>query len=1624
MRRKIYKLIAIVMALVLLVPANLIAFADENAAAAARTNDSSKTYYKEVNGVREYFSTDPAKVYAKSVKPQVKSQAAATDSKEKTVAVPATDNVKKGQLKSKAAVQKNEVQKNKETKKLTKEEQKKQLKDKLKGKQVEQSNQLIVKFKKNASKTSINSLYSKNSLKAEKKLDIINAQVVSIPKNAKMDDVIKKLKADKNVEYVQPNYIYHPTDVNDPFFGNLWGLENIGQEIAGVAGTPDVDMDINEAWLKGQGDSNVVVAVIDTGVDVKHPDLQNNIWVNKAEANGTIGVDDDNNGYVDDIHGWDFYNNDNTVFDSIDGDEHGTHVAGTIAATANNGIGVVGVAPNVKIMSLKFLGPQGGYTSDAILAVEYAKTMGIKITNNSWGGGGFDQALYDAIANSGALFVAAAGNEGIDVEGEPHYPSSYDCDNILSVAAIENTGEMASFSNYGAVSVDVAAPGAKIQSSIPRKYEFPAAIQSQKDNYKTMYDGVGMHQLATDADRENYLASALDFFGATTSSKILLVQDDASDLDFWNVLDFYQTPLANLGYTDITVKFAPADGNGPTAAEMNQYDLVIWFTGENFGVYDYVITDTEQAELISYLNGGGNLFLSGPDAGYLIENTDFYEDYMHTFFIGEDNRRAKLFGIDGTEFAGKVFNLDPNNTYIDYFVPADQYGKAVAKYDLELTYNNAYAYYNGTSMATPHVSGVAALLLSNGAESAMTMKKKIMMSVDPLISLDGMVLTGGTVNAANALNVVLENDSDIPGVEMMPVNEGTLDMDTDLDDVYYVDLGVGEVMNLSLTGDLGTDFDLHVYAPNSTTVRNTVGLLVSSENMDTSAEQISFKAEVAGRYYVDVYAYAGAGNYTLSCDRITKYEDTDPAIVFNGPWAQVTDPTKYTNETAKVLNRPGSAVLNFVGSNVQLTAFKNNTMGTARIIIDGNTVNSINLYAASPEYKQVVFEKRLPYGPHTIEIVWTGLYAKGARKTATNINVDLIVVDGTKLPPAAPTALAAYSRMEAIELSFAQNQDANILYYNLYRSEDGVNFTLRDTLGYTGSGNVWYWDDNWTYEGLENKTYYYYLTAVDINGMVSEPSATVSATPMMPNIVYVIDDNSNHVAYTGAWVEESNADLEGGTRHYTLETGATAVVPFTGYKSKITLSGPSNGTVRIYIPGGPVQEHYISTPAGNYTSDYNFGTMWAERAINENWMIECVSGSISFDVVEIRDIDEEEPVAPAIPSGAQVDTGIQLTWTDNLEADVDHYNVFRSETQGQAGTQIGSTAANSFTDVNVSPAKTYYYTLTAVDYAGNESVTSGEFMITTTAAKPAAPAGLTAVNNDTGIELTWSPVTDAVSYNVYRSTTAGTPGSMINTEPVTTTTYGDYEAATGVAYYYTVTAVNANGLESDKSAEVSAQLALPAPTGVAANNNGTGITVSWTPVSGATGYNVYRSTTAGGAGTLLTTAPLPSTAFDDINVTHGTTYYYTVTAVGTNQESVKSAEVSVKYMEALAAGKTEETDSRLTYGGTWLNHNYSGHSGGAMKFTTSKDAFVEFTFVGQGIQWISHSTTSRGIARVIIDGQVTEVDTYSPKSIFQKVVYENLTLNPGLHTVRIEYTGTKCDSAVSPAISVDAFVVH
>ncbi len=366
--------------------------------------------------------------------------------------------------------------------------------------------ELLVKLTDASAYTALKS----SLLSVGSKSELISDQwvLVKMPKS-RATTIMNSLEANDEVELIQPNYPVHlfegyytqdalrraalkkslqrlnnranptdnpaipappqsPTGSADPLFSKQWGMLDIG---------------VKDAWKVTMGDPHLTVAVIDTGVDYTHEDLLPNMWRNNAEI-ADNGIDDDNNGYIDDVVGWDFVSNDNKPYDfkGSANPGHGTHCAGNVAARGFNGTGIAGVAPFVKIMALRFIGEKGqGTTADAIKAIKYAVDNGAKVLSNSWGSEGEDpadgtqnQALRDIITysqNKGVIFIAAAGNghSGVgysnDTDPNPAYPASYDHDNIVSVAALDVKDQLGAFSNWGSKTVDIGAPGVAVFST-------------------------------------------------------------------------------------------------------------------------------------------------------------------------------------------------------------------------------------------------------------------------------------------------------------------------------------------------------------------------------------------------------------------------------------------------------------------------------------------------------------------------------------------------------------------------------------------------------------------------------------------------------------------------------------------------------------------------------------------------------------------------------------------------------------------------------------------------------------------------------------------------------------------------------------------------------------------------------------------------------------------------------------------------------------------------------------------------------------------------------------------------------------------------------------------------------
>lgn len=306
-------------------------------------------------------------------------------------------------------------------------------------------------------------LWSENKTRYRSFIRKSDLFLLRVPAFMGTDRAILDLTADANIEYAEKNHIFCASYTpDDTYFSYQWGLHNTGQS----GGTSDADIDAPEAWETFTGSSDICMAILDTGIDYNHTDLQSNIWNNPGETGGgkeTDNTDNDGNGYIDDWRGWDFVNSDNTPMDDNNPYYHGTHVAGIAGATGDNSTGIVGVCWNSKLIALKVLNSSGGgTTANIISAIDYAIDAGAQVINASFGSYSYSASLYEAIEEAqeeGILVICSAGNDNYNTNTTPHYPSSYDLDSIISVLATDDDDAIASYSNYGFYSVDLGAPG-------------------------------------------------------------------------------------------------------------------------------------------------------------------------------------------------------------------------------------------------------------------------------------------------------------------------------------------------------------------------------------------------------------------------------------------------------------------------------------------------------------------------------------------------------------------------------------------------------------------------------------------------------------------------------------------------------------------------------------------------------------------------------------------------------------------------------------------------------------------------------------------------------------------------------------------------------------------------------------------------------------------------------------------------------------------------------------------------------------------------------------------------------------------------------------------------------------
>lgn len=561
--------------------------------------------------------------------------------------------------------------------------------------------EVLVKYRQGISASKVWEFHQGLGIETKRKFKLTGIRQVKLPPSMAIGEALEIYRNNPDVEYAEPNYILHATATipSDTYFTNLWGLQNTGQTVNGTTGTAGADVHATEAWDLTTGSSSVVIAVLDSGVDYNHPDLKDNIWTNPGEVAGN-GIDDDGNGYVDDVRGWNFADNDNDPMDSFG---HGTHVAGILAAKGDNGIGVAGVCWTAKIMPVRFLDSSGtGTVANEVAGIEYAVKNGAKIINASFAAESStpSQAEKDAItsANSaGVLFIAAAGNSGTDNDTTPSYPASHGLPNIIAVAATDQNDNLATFSNYGATSVDVAAPGENIFSTIPaRQTVF-------RDNFEN-----GMNWTT----------------GGTNNTWGL--SDIVSDSPSHSLTD---SPGVNVNYQNDTDSWAqsPAiDLSGHSGAKLEFNLRGISESGKDILYVQASIDGTNWSNLDAISGSSQGSWLSfAYDLGPYDGKSTVYIRFR---FVTNDS-----VVYDGW-YIGDVTVTASSPDYSDPDLP------------------QFYGIERGTSMATPYVTGLAGLILSRfPGISSLEVKDRILNGAESRPSLSGKIATGGRINAYNSL---------------------------------------------------------------------------------------------------------------------------------------------------------------------------------------------------------------------------------------------------------------------------------------------------------------------------------------------------------------------------------------------------------------------------------------------------------------------------------------------------------------------------------------------------------------------------------------------------------------------------------------------------------------------------------------------------------------------------------------------------------------------------------------------------------------------------------------------------------------------------------------------------------
>ncbi len=1058
-------------------------------------------------------------------------------------------------------------------------------------------------------------------------------------------ELMAKFRSAPGVVQVSPNNINTIcTTPNDEFFADLWGLNNPGTSGSVV----DADVDAPEAWDLTTGSPEVVVAILDSGVAYTHRDLAANMWLNPGEIPGD-GIDNDNNGYVDDVHGIDVYSGDSDPWDE---NGHGTHVAGTAAAVGNNGISVVGVAWQAKIMALRFLGPDGsGEDAGAIECINYAIDMklnhGVNIVaiNASWGSyGPYDSALADAIeaaGGAGIVFCAAAGNGSANIDTAPFYPASLPSSDIVSVGASDAWDARAFFgsagaSNYGAASVDLFAPGKSILSTSPGYPNYyPAAGDPFFDNM--------------DSGADNWIAEGT---WAITSELY------ASGTHSWS--DSPNANYANNEDSSLSTQSLDLRALAPHDTVLGFYTAFSLEDGYDFLQLEVSGDGGSTWSVLGYLTGT-------EDGGYY--NAPLPEEAL------TDQCRVRFRLVTDDSVTQDGVHID--DVGISSFAPEE------------------CVFLSGTSMATPYVTGTVALLASIvPSESAATRIDRILSTVDQTESLSALCFTGGRLNAAAAITAAIP----APTVTSLTPAAGSTSGGNTVVIEGTAFVGVSGPSAVTFGGVNATSYSVNsthgitaVAPPHEET--GTVDVVVSSPMGPSDPSGTA-----------DDYTY------------LARYQQTDPHIVYSNGWSSFSTTSASGGGYLRAGTAGSQVTIYFSGTRLDWIAMMGTTTGKADVYLDDVFAKTVSLSNSTPVYQQNVWSTgALPAGAHKVRISWNTSNAAGKFITLDAVDLQgtltsappaisglspnagsidggaSVTITGSDLTGASSvtfggTSATSYSvdsatQMTAIapahEAGTVQVQVATLAGSTRDTAADDYTYaevtvptitSLKITSGSTAggtsvviSGSGFIGVSAVTFGGANAKSYTVnsvnQITAVTpahaagtVGVRVTAAGGTTYDTPA-GDFTYVApltkyQQNLSSFVYSGTWSVASATSASAGSYRRSSTAGASVIIPFNGTRLDwIATKSTTMGKADIWV------DNVFTTTVDLYRSSTSYqNNVWSTGTLAPGYHTVKISRSTDNLSGKYIDIDAVLVAGTPTPKSRVEQTDSHLVWAPGLSA--------------------------------------------------------------------------------------------------------------------------------------------------------------------------------------------------------------------------------------------------------------------------------------------------------------------------------------------------------------------------------------